>query len=196
MREFVLASSSPRRRAILEQIGIYPEVIVSAAEEMQTGAPEMVVKTNALRKGQAVVPLVKGKIIIASDTVVVIDNRILGKPKNEEEALSMLMQLSGRSHWVYSSIALIDSDTGGYLVDMDKTEVFFCANRQEDLVRYVQTGEPMDKAGAYGIQEIGALLVDKIAGDYYTVMGLPLRKLKEMLAQWQINIWNYIGEFK
>ncbi len=192
MKEFVLASSSPRRLAILKQIGIEPEVIVSAAVEIKTGAPEEVVKTNALAKGQAVAASAQHKIIIASDTVVVIEGEIQGKPKDEGEALSMLMSLVGKSHWVYSSVAIINSDTGDYLVDVDKTEVCFGKTTQEDLKQYIRTGEPMDKAGAYGIQEKGALLVEKICGDYYTVMGLPLYKLKKLLEQWQINFWDYI----
>lgn len=194
MKNFVLASSSPRRLAILQQIGIQPEVMVSAAAEIKDGAPEDVVKANALAKGQAVAALVKDKIVIASDTVVAIEGKILGKPKDEAEALVMLLELAGKSHWVYSGVALIDSDTGETLVGFDKTEVSFAAVEQADLERYIKTGEPMDKAGAYGIQEMGALLVEKINGDYYTVMGLPLAKLKKMLADWQINLWDYIQE--
>lgn len=192
MKEFVLASASPRRLAILKQIGIAPEVVVSEAREIQQGAPEQVVKANALAKGQAVAALVKDKIVIASDTVVAMDGKILGKPKEESEALAMLSTLAGKSHWVYSGVALINSKTGETLVDFDKTEVFFAPAEQADLERYIKTGEPMDKAGAYGIQERGALLVEKINGDYYTVMGLPLAKLKKMLADWQINLWDYI----
>lgn len=192
MKKFVLASASPRRLAILKQIGIEPEVVVSAAAEIQEGEPEQVVKVNALAKGQAVAALVKNKIVIASDTVVAAEGKILGKPKDEGEALSMLMSLVGKSHWVYSSIAMLDSDTGHYLVDVDKTEVFFGKAGQEDLKRYIRTGEPMDKAGAYGIQEKGALLVEKIHGDYYTVMGLPLAKLKNMLSTWGIHLWDYV----
>lgn len=196
MKNFVLASSSPRRLAILQQIGIQPEVMVSAAAEIKDGAPEDVVKANALAKGQAVAALVKDKIVIASDTVVAIEGKILGKPKDEAEALVMLLELAGKSHWVYSGVALIDSDTGETLVDFDKTEVFFAPAEQADLERYIRTGEPMDKAGAYGIQEMGALLVEKINGDYYTVMGLPLAKLKKMLTDWQINLWDYVQKNK
>ena len=197
MEKFVLASASPRRLAILQQIGIQPEVMVSSAEEVQIGAAEDVVKTNALAKGRAVATLVKDKrdkIVIASDTVVVSDGKILGKPKDEADALTMLLSLAGGRHWVYSGIALIDSETGDSLVDVDKTEVFFSAVAEEDLQKYIRTGEPMDKAGAYGIQERGALLVEKIYGDYYTVMGLPLNKLKELLQQWQINLWDYVED--
>lgn len=193
-KNFVLASSSPRRLAILKQIGIQPEVVVSAAEEIQDGLPEEVVKINALAKGQAVASSVTHKIIIASDTVVAINGKILGKPKDEEAALAMLTELAGTSHRVYSGIALINSDTGESLVDVDETEVVFDPVEERDLARYIRTGEPMDKAGAYGIQEIGALLVEKIDGDYYTVMGLPLAKLKKMLATWQINLWDYLPE--
>lgn len=191
MKKFVLASSSPRRLAILKQIGMNPEVIVSAAEEIQDGVPEDVVKINALAKGRAVARSVTHRIIIASDTVVAINGKILGKPKDEKDAFAMLSALAGKSHRVYSGIALIDSDTGESLVDADETEVFFCPAEERDLERYIRTGEPMDKAGAYGIQEMGALLVEKIYGDYYTVMGLPLAKLKKMLATWQINLWDF-----
>ncbi|MCI8336045.1 MAG: septum formation protein Maf [Peptococcaceae bacterium] len=193
-KEFVLASASPRRLAILQQIGITPEVVVSAAEEIKEGDPADVVKINALAKGRAVAPLVKNKIIIASDTVVAANGQILGKPQDAAEALAMLMSLAGKSHWVYSSVAIIDSDTGACLVDVDQTEVFFTAVEETDLQKYIKTGEPMDKAGAYGIQEKGALLVEKICGDYYTVMGLPLHKLKELLSSWRINLWDYIGK--
>ena len=193
-KEFVLASASPRRLAILQQVGITPEVMVSAAEEIKEGDPADVVKINALAKGQAVAPLEKNKIIIASDTVVTVNGKILGKPQDAAEAGSMLMSLAGNSHWVYSSVAIIHSDTGACLVDVDKTEVFFSAVDKADVQKYIATGEPMDKAGAYGIQEKGALLVEKICGDYYTVMGLPLHKLKELLSSWHINLWDYIGK--
>ena len=193
-KEFVLASASPRRLAILQQIGIFPKVVVSEAAEVKDGLPEKVVKHNALAKGQAVSNTFAGenKIIIASDTIVVADHHILGKPQSEADAFAMLTTLSGRSHWVYSGLALIDTLTGDFLVDFDKTEVFFHETSQQDLVKYLKTGEPMDKAGAYGIQEKGALLVKKIVGDYYTVMGLPLPLLKKMLSLWHIDLWDYV----
>lgn len=180
----VLASASPRRLALLEQIGFNVQVCVSAFEEINEGnkLPEALVIDNANGKGRAVAMQTKTRLpIIAADTIVVLDGNVLGKPKDEQDAQTMLKKLSGRSHRVLTGVAIFYQ--GHSLSKVIETKVLFRDLTEEEILEYVSTGEPLDKAGAYGIQGRGAILVEKIDGCYNNVVGLPLTCLYQMMKQ-------------
>jgi septum formation protein len=170
----ILASGSPQRRAILEQLGVEFRVEVPEVEELSDGEPRGVVRENALRKVRAV--SAAGQRVLGSDTAVVLDGRILGKPRDEREAETFLRRLSGRTHQVMSGIAL--REPGGLeRSDVAVTRVRFRLLEQPDLDWYLPTGEWQGRAGAYAIQGRGAALVEEIEGDYWNVVGLPVAAL-------------------
>ncbi|HEX8299502.1 MAG TPA: Maf family protein [Rubricoccaceae bacterium] len=176
----VLASASPRRRDLLAHIGIRAEIRPSGADETWPGGDEgAAVETLARRK--AAVVTVPGSLVLAADTVVVLDGDVLGKPATPAEARAMLHLLSGRTHTVYTGFALtFDHRTAS---DHRATRVTFADLTDAEIAAYVASGSPMDRAGAYGIQDdAGALFVTRIDGDYPTVVGLPLRAFYESLA--------------
>lgn len=186
----ILASASPRRRELLERMGIVDfQIIVSDADEsLEDGLPpaEQVERLSRL-KADAVAAEVSDPdaVIIAADTVVALDGMILGKPADEEDAFRMLSALSGVCHHVYTGVTVIQGDKT--LTRHEATSVVFRSLEPEEVELYISTGECMDKAGAYGIQGYGALLVEGINGDYYNVMGLPVVCLAEMLKAFGIN---------
>ena len=188
--KIILASGSPRRQQLLTLAGIEHEVIVTGVDETITGEPDFQVRELALRKGRAVLPLIPESIndciIIAADTLVYVGGEVLGKPANEAEAFRMLKKLQGRGHTVYTGVALLSADTEEVFVDA--TEVFFKPLTDAEIYAYIGTGEPFDKAGAYGVQERGAVLVDRVVGDFYTVVGLPISKVCTALAKVGYNI--------
>jgi septum formation protein len=166
----ILASASPRRRAILEQLGIAFEVVVPEVEELTAGDPRALVIENARRKAATV----DGELVLGADTTVALDGAVLGKPRDEDQARSFLTSLSGRTHEVWSAIALNERTKAV------KTDVTF--RETGDLVDwYLATGEWHDKAGAYAIQGRGAALVERIDGDYSNVVGLPIPALLELM---------------
>lgn len=179
----ILASSSPRRLQLLQQIGIEAEVRPAAFDELSTGKmADEVVLANAVGKCQAVCAACGDKMpVIAADTVVVLDGKILGKPKDAADAVRMLTELSGRTHKVLTGVAV--SFDGRQLAEVCETEVIFRTLTAAEIADYVATGEPLDKAGAYGIQGRGAVFVEKINGCYNNVVGLPLTRLHLMLAK-------------
>ena len=179
----ILASSSPRRLQLLQQIGIEAEVRPAAFDELSTGKmADEVVLANAVGKCQAVCAACGDKMpVIAADTVVVLDGKILGKPKDAADAVRMLTELSGRTHKVLTGVAV--SFQGRQLAEVCETEVIFRTLAAAEIADYVATGEPLDKAGAYGIQGRGAVFVEKINGCYNNVVGLPLTRLHLMLAK-------------
>ena len=183
-RKVVLASASPRRLAILRQIGVEPQVMPVDVDEIKVLAPgddpEQLVTKNATMKAQAAAAGCEDAIVLGSGTVVVLEGEIFGKPADETEAAGMLSLLSGREHQVYTGVCLIDTKTGRSISGADTCRVKFSPLSGEDIEEYVATGEPMGKAGAYGIQGRGALLIDKIDGDYYTVMGLSVAMLRRL----------------
>ncbi|MDI6601917.1 MAG: Maf family protein [Thermoanaerobacteraceae bacterium] len=190
MTEFILASSSPRRKELLEQLGLNFEIIPSDIDEVLKGnTPGDMVKGLALEKATSVSKKVpEGKIIIGADTIVCIDGIIMGKPADEDDAYIMLKRLSGRVHEVYTGLALINTFKGEILNDYECTEVFINELTDEEIENYIKLREPMDKAGAYAIQGKGSLIVKRIKGCYYNVVGLPLGKLREMLLKWDIDL--------
>ena len=182
--QVILASASPRRLALLQQIGIEAKVCPADFDEVSGSAvqAEDVVLANAIGKCKAVVKIKGDSLpVIAADTVVVAEGVILGKPQNEEDAVEMLKQLSGKTHKVMTGIAV--SYAGEMLAEVCETEVVFRELTDEEIKKYVATGEPLDKAGAYGIQGMGAVLVEKINSCYNNVVGLPLTRLQLILAK-------------
>lgn len=186
---WVLASGSPRRRELLTQIGISYEVCPSDADENigSYEAPELV-RRLALLKGRSVASQQPDACIISADTVVAApDGEILGKPKDRSDACRMLRELSGKPHTVYTGVCVLRTDGSRNMVREDcrvcATRVYFRNLSDAEIERYVDSGEPMDKAGAYGIQGRGAVLIERIEGDYFNVMGLPLCTLADMLRE-------------
>lgn len=172
-RRLVLASASPRRLDILYSLGLDPAVVVADALELTDREPDELVTLNAEIKAKGVLPLCReGDIVVAADTVVVCEGELLGKPKDAADAQRMLTLLSGRSHWVYTGVAVFDYSAGNGASGFTKTEVHFAELSPEMIDAYIQTGEPLDKAGAYGIQGRGGVFVKSISGDYGTVVGL------------------------
>ncbi|MBR3768045.1 MAG: septum formation inhibitor Maf [Clostridia bacterium] len=179
----ILASASPRRKELLRFITEDFSVRVSDVDEHTDPnlTPEEAVVTLAKIKGEAVSENYPDDTIISADTVVVLNDKILGKPHSPEEAFSMLSSLSGNTHTVYTGVYIISENKkiGFY----DKTEVTFYTLSGDEINNYIKTGEPFDKAGAYGIQGLGAILIKGISGDYYNVMGLPVAKLARTLKE-------------
>jgi septum formation protein len=179
----ILASASPRRKELLELLRIPFEVIKSDIEEIvdEKLHPGEVVQSLAQQKAASVARTKQDSFVIGSDTLVVYEGRMLGKPANEDEAMQMLQILSGKTHEVYTGVSIIQGD---YVHSFyEKTSVTFFSLSDKEIEDYVSTGEPMDKAGSYGIQGFGALLVKKIDGDYYSVVGLPVARLKRELLK-------------
>ncbi|MDD3919798.1 MAG: Maf family protein [Eubacteriales bacterium] len=179
--EIILASQSPRRRELMHLMGIPYTAIVSDVEEVPpVGAtPAELVKALALQKAQAVQRLRPKDCIIGADTVVYIDGRVIGKPHSKEEAKKTLTTLSGNTHTVFTGIAVLTPN--GQDVRHSETVVTFCNMTEAEIDWYIATGEPMDKAGAYGIQGPGGMFVQKVNGNYFTVIGMDLPMLYDML---------------
>lgn len=185
--KIILASASARRKELLRRIVEEFSVIVSDFNEESVsfnGDCGEYVKTLAEGKALTVAKNSdKESVVIGSDTIVTIDNKILGKPKNTEDAFFMLKQLSGREHEVYSGIAVVDVKNNEIISDYVCTKVKFSQLSEKQINDYVDSGDPLDKAGAYGIQGKAGVFVEKIDGCYYSVVGLPLNKLNSMLEE-------------
>jgi septum formation protein len=182
--KIILASQSPRRIALLDSLKLRFDAQPSTSEEIydETDDPQSVVMSLAFEKGYEIAQKHPEAVVLSFDTVVYGD-RILGKPKDEADAFEMLKALNGKTHQVFTGISIIKLDENIKITDVSETNVTFVDTDELTLKRYVATGEPLDKAGAYGIQGYGALLVDRIDGDYYAVMGLPLSKLNDYLKK-------------
>ena len=182
-RELILASASPRRKELLEKLDLH--FTVCPADVDETRLPEEDALSyplrTAVKKALAVAEGKENAVVIAADTVVALDDEILGKPKTEAEAKEMLRRLAGREHIVITGIGIVDTANHRTLSATEQTIVYFHPLEKEEIEAYVASGEPMDKAGAYGLQGKGSLLVRKIDGDYFNVMGLPLSKLYRLL---------------
>lgn len=185
---FILASASPRRREILENISLDFEIIADESEEIMIEGekPYDTVKRLAMQKAKNIAAGIESgenTIVIGADTVVSIDGKILGKPNDEIEAKDMLLTLSDRINTVYTGLAVIETQSGKEVSDFVSTGVKFRNLSEKEIENYIRSGEPMDKAGAYGIQKIGGLFVESINGDYFNVVGLPLCRLGEILSE-------------
>ena len=199
MEKIILASSSPRRRELMAQAGFAFEVLVSEADEtIEAETPGEMVEVLSERKAAAVAEEIKKQgfaeesvLLVGADTMVAIDGKKLGKPKDEKGAEEMLEELSGRTHQVYTGVTLIrlkKAENGSILQESrtfsEGTDVSFYPLTKEEIRSYIATGEPMDKAGAYGIQGKAAVFVKKIKGDYNNVVGLPIARLYQKLKNW------------
>ncbi|TLS53526.1 septum formation protein Maf [Paenibacillus antri] len=187
-KTLILASSSPRRQELIRLLGYPVEVVPSDADEsVEDGwTPAEIVEELSLRKALAVLerlPDGAGGIVVGSDTIVVSNGRALGKPRDEEDAADMLRSLQGRPHEVYSGLALVDATTGGRSVAHRMTRVWMKPMDERRIRNYIATGEPSDKAGAYAIQGFGASLVERMDGDYFTVVGLPVSLAADLLER-------------
>lgn len=189
MMRILLASASPRRRELLEMLGVKGLVILPAnTDETVTGLPpEETVQAIALEKAKAVAgSAAASDVIIAADTLVYLDGGALGKPRDAADAAAMLRRLSGNRHTVYTGVALIQG--GRELTFFERTDVFFRALSEEEIAAYIRTGEPMDKAGAYGAQGRGAAFIERIEGDFFNVVGLPLCRLALTLRELGVDL--------
>ena len=199
MEKIILASSSPRRRELMAQAGFAFEVLVSEADEtIEAETPGEMVEVLSERKAAAVAEEIKKQgfaeesvLLVGADTMVAIDGKKLGKPKDEKGAEEMLEELSGRTHQVYTGVTLIrlkKAENGSILQEsrtfFEGTDVSFYPLTKEEIRSYIATGEPMDKAGAYGIQGKAAVFVKEIKGDYNNVVGLPIARLYQELKNW------------
>lgn len=193
MKKIILASASPRRRELLSQIGLEFEIVISHKEESyESTRPEEIVQELALMKAENVASELREKggledtVVIGADTIVALDQQILGKPKDEEDAYQMLTSLQGRSHQVFTGAAILDFDqTGNCQVSSHavETRVYVHEMDRQEILSYIKSKEPMDKAGAYGIQGKFAAYIDKIEGDYYNVVGLPVSYIYQQLKK-------------
>jgi septum formation protein len=179
----VLASESPRRRDLLDLIGVTHEVLPAHADEtyVEGEVPAAHAERLAREKAQTVAASEHDALVIAADTIVVIDDAVLGKPRGEPEAVRMLEMLSGREHVVMTAVAV--AYEGAIVSAVEQVSVTFRQLTEDEITSYIATGEPMDKAGAYGIQGYGATIVRRIDGDYFAVMGLSLVRLVELMAE-------------
>ena len=191
MSQIVLASGSPRRRELLERVGVtdftvrVPEVEEYFPEGL---TPPEVVSYISREKAEAAVKLCGPEdIVITADTMVFLDDQRLGKPRDEAHALEMLTALQGRKHTVCTGVSVCQG--ARRLTESESTDVFFRPAAEAELRRYIATGEPMDKAGAYGVQGRGALLVERLEGDFFNVMGLPVLRLARMLERFGVQIF-------
>jgi septum formation protein len=181
----ILASASPRRRELLSLIGIEHEVRPANIDETYLPGEAAREHAERLAREKAGAIEVPDAITIGSDTIVVVDGRVLGKPRDREHAAEMLHQLSGRSHVVMTGVAA--KWRGNLVSGLEEVGVTFRPLRDDEIDRYIDTGEPMDKAGAYGIQGFGATIVERVDGDYFAVMGLPLNRLARLLETLGLN---------
>lgn len=184
--KLILASASPRRKELLGKVGMEFEIIPAKGEEKITKSlPWEVVEELSFQKAKEIADLQKEAcIVIGSDTIVAKGEKIMGKPKNEAEAYEMLAEISGDCHQVYTGVTLIRTGECPKVITFaEKTEVFLYPMSKEEILAYIATGDPMDKAGAYGIQGDFAIHVKGIEGDYYNVVGLPIGKVYQELKQ-------------
>ncbi|MGL5646602.1 MAG: Maf-like protein [Clostridium sp.] len=185
--DFILASASVRRKELLKRIVENFTVVESHFDESSvkySNSPKSYVEELAIKKGEAILDNVnEDTIIISADTVVSINNKILEKPKDEEDAYKMLKKLSGKVHEVYSGVSIYNTKTKERITESLKTEVRFSNLTDQEIWDYIKSGEPLDKAGAYGIQGLGGVFVEEIKGCYYNVVGLPLNKVAKILKE-------------
>jgi septum formation protein len=191
-KRLVLASASPRRKSLLAQLGVNFEVVSADIDETVLSAeePSDYVSRLALEKCEKVFDeLPKGHVVIGSDTSVVVDQQILGKPQCKEDAVSMLMQLSGRWHQVLTAVAIKDENKTRQIIV--GAEVEFCTLTEDDCLKYWHTKEPQDKAGSYAIQGIGARFVKQIKGSNSAIVGLPVSQVADLLDEFGVEYWQF-----
>ncbi|WFD11448.1 Maf family protein [Tepidibacter hydrothermalis] len=188
----VLASASPRRKELLSNLNFDFEIMKSNIEEFvnDKDRPESVAMSLSFQKAIDIANKTsENNIVIGADTIVVLDEKILGKPEDEQDAFNTLAQLSGKYHKVITGVCVLRLSDNKKIVDYEVTKVKMREFSEDEIKRYIKTGEPMDKAGSYAIQGYGSLLVEKINGDYFNVVGLPVSKLGQILYRhFDVNI--------
>lgn len=191
MKQIILASTSPRRKEILEMTGLSFITEASSYEEDMTLSlnNEELAKTLSLGKAEAVAKNHTNTIVIGSDTFVTFEGKRLGKPHTPEKAKEMLQMLSSKKHTVFTGLAIIDTDTKKTISEAILAAVFFREMSEAEIDGYIRTGEPLDKAGAYAVQGKGAMFIEKIDGDFFSIMGLPLSRLVERLEEFDVTIF-------
>ena len=189
-RKIVLASESSRRKALLEQMGLEFEVCESEYEEDMAvmSDPYELVKFLARKKGEDVAKHYEDAIIISGDTFTIFNGKFIGKPKNEEDAHQTLRNFSGKTHEIISGFAIIDTKNKITINDFGKALVKFRDLSEEEIADYVATKEPLSRGGAYGMMELGAVIIESIEGDFYSVIGLPLNKIYPELKKMGVDI--------
>jgi septum formation protein len=188
LKNFILASRSPRRQLLLAQIGLEPEIIPCEIDEEldSSRSPAENATSLALQKAKTVAVGISSGIVLGADTIVALDGHMLGKPIDHDDAVRMLAMLSGRTHTVATGFALIDRPSDRYVTGVEETRVTFRAIPRNEIDEYVAGGSPMDKAGAYGIQDdYGAVFVTRVEGCFYNVVGLPLSRFYSTLGEFQ-----------
>lgn len=193
--KIILASSSPRRIKILNDLGLDFEIVHPRIEEIpeENETPKQFAERCSLDKAKEIEHNHKG-LIIAADTIVVLNNRIIGKPRDPEHAFETLKQLSGKKHTVITGITVIDSETGKTITDSESTDVWITKLKDSEIKMYLDTFEPHDKAGAYAAQGKGALLVEKVEGDFFNVVGLPVFKLFQLFKKLDVNMFKLVQQ--
>jgi len=192
MMDVVLASASPRRQELLKRLVSDFMIIESDFDENSVkfsgSCPDYVMESSLGKAMNVAGRLTRPSLVVGCDTIVSFENKVLGKPSDYNEAFSMLRMLSGRVHQVYSGITLINTENHVVKKDFVVTGVMFSVIDDGEIRRYIESGEPMDKAGAYGIQGFGGVFVEEIHGCYYNVVGLPLNKLNKMIKGMGVNL--------
>lgn len=189
MKKIILASSSPRRKKLLEKIGLKFKIVPSSLNEEveQNLTPAKLVKSLSLQKAKDIAKREKNAIIIAADTMVFLGDEIIGKPKNKTHARQILKSLSGKFHFIITGFTIINSADNKTITRSVKTTVYMKKMTNQEIDDYIKTEEPLDKAGAYGIQGLGGKFIAKIKGDYFNVVGLPLPALIKSLKKFGIH---------
>jgi septum formation protein len=189
-KKIILASTSPRRHELARQMGLDFEITPSNYEEDMTIdlKPEKLAMTLAYGKAKEVAERIKRGVVLGVDTFIVFNGKKLGKPKSKADAFKMLKSFSGKTQEVYSGVALIDCETGKEIKDYEVAKVKFGKMSDAEIKKYIKTGEPMGKAGAYGIQGLGSLFVEKIDGSYTNVIGFPVRNIYNNLKKIGVDI--------
>ena len=190
MEKLILASASPRREKILKKLNLQFTVVPSKVDESIYSHlnPEKMVQELASLKAREVSKLVEDTLIIAADTIIVNNQKVLGKPETEKGAIKMLKKLRGGNHKVITGLAVYSIPEKKEITDIDRTKVYMSYMSDEEIKKYVSTGEPMGKSGSYAVQGLGSVFVERIEGSYFTVMGLPVHKLARILNDFSINI--------
>lgn len=188
MKNIILASTSPRRKALLESAGLEFQVVHSPYEEDITlySDPHTMVHEFSRAKARALREQYGNHLIIAADTIVYFEGVIFGKPKDKEEALSMLLKLQGKTHTVYTGFTILDTETGKEITDVVTTQITLAPLSQREILSYFEKTPLLDKAGAYAIQGYGASFTQKVEGEYSSVVGLPMARLREMLKEFEV----------
>ena len=183
MEKIFLASKSPRRAELLARLGIEYEILSAEVDETVSGSPEVCVCTLAQRKAAAGAALVSDGWVLAADTLVFLNDEALGKPADADDAKRMLRALSGKTHRVLTGMCLYNAGTGKAFTRWDGADITFDDMTEEEIASYVASGEPMDKAGAYGIQGLGGAYIAHISGDYYATVGLSICGFRKLLKE-------------